>query len=98
MTHQVIAQPDGKLAVFSTVVDAWVLYDATPETLANYYAKEAAQQARERAMAIAEVVLDGRARDRYHQFTMAFEEADEISRKSTGLSFDEMRAEGGVPW
>jgi hypothetical protein len=33
MTHQIIRQPDGLLAVFSPGVDDWVIADATPEEL-----------------------------------------------------------------
>ncbi|MFI9772185.1 hypothetical protein ACIHJG_35785 [Streptomyces sp. NPDC052415] len=43
--RQIVLQPDGKLAVYSTVVDNLVVYDATPDEVAA----EAADFARETA-------------------------------------------------
>lgn len=97
MGHQIIQQPDGQLAVFSTVVDAWVLYNATPESLGNYYAVEAARGARERVEKTIAHVLAGEPQKAYFQFTMTFEEADEESGEHGG-TLAEMIAEGGVPW
>lgn len=33
--RQIVLQPDGQLAVYSTVVDGLVLYDATPDGVAD---------------------------------------------------------------
>lgn len=43
--RQIVLQPNGKLAVYSTVVDDLVVYDATPDEVAD----EAADFARETA-------------------------------------------------
>ncbi|MER5376309.1 hypothetical protein [Streptomyces sp. NPDC002553] len=43
--RQIVLQPDGQLAVYSTVVDDLVLHDATPDEVAD----EAADFARETA-------------------------------------------------
>jgi hypothetical protein len=75
MAHQIIRQPDGKLAVFSSVVDDWIFFDASPEELAEQYAAEAAAKAREHTLKTARAVLDGNARSVYYQFTMTYEEA-----------------------
>jgi cell division protein FtsB len=75
VTHQIIRQPDGLLAVFSTGVDDWIIEDATAEELGEYYAERAAKEARESALETAQAVLDGRAREKYYQFTMTYEEA-----------------------
>jgi hypothetical protein len=45
--RQIVLQPDGRLAVYSTVVDDVVVYDATPDEVAD----EAADFARETAPA-----------------------------------------------
>jgi hypothetical protein len=58
MGQQIIRQPDGKLAVFSSVVDAFVVVDATPEEIIEWRAQEAAEQARERTRAELARVLD----------------------------------------
>lgn len=48
MSHQIIKQPDGLLAVFSTVVDAFIITDATPQELEDWYAEQVADEARKR--------------------------------------------------
>jgi hypothetical protein len=54
MGHQIIKQPDGRLAVFSSVVDAFVVLDATQQELVDWYAEEAARDARERTQRLLE--------------------------------------------
>lgn len=48
MGQQIIRQPDGRLAVFSSVVDAFIVVDATPEKILDWRAEEAAAKERER--------------------------------------------------
>jgi hypothetical protein len=75
MGHQIIKQPDGRLAIFSSVVDDWIITDATQAELEDYYAEKAAEGARKKAHEICEAVLSGNARKMYYQFTMTFKEA-----------------------
>jgi hypothetical protein len=75
MGHQIIKQPDGRLAVFSSVVDDWIITDATPAELEDYYAAEAAADARKKVQELCKAVLSGNARKAYYQFTMTFKEA-----------------------
>lgn len=83
--HQIIRQPDGLLAVFSTVVDDWVLTDATAAELEDYYAAKAADDARRRTREITDAVLAGEARKVYYQFTMTYDEAvAEIAERDPG--------------
>jgi hypothetical protein len=77
MGHQIIRQPDGLLAVFSSVVDDWVITDATADELVDWYAEEAAVKGRERTRKITDAVLAGEARKIYYQFTMTWDEAEE---------------------
>lgn len=49
MAHRIVRQPDGLFAVFSTVVGGLVVTDATRDELVEWYAREAAERARERA-------------------------------------------------
>jgi hypothetical protein len=79
MGHQIIQQPDGKLCVWSTIVDALVVVDATPDELIEMYALKAAQEARERTRRIIDLVQSGQATKAYHQFTMTYDEAIEIA-------------------
>ena len=85
MGHQIVRQPDGLLAVFSSVVDSWVLVDATPEELSDWYAELAAEDARKRTAALVEHVLAGEPRKAYYQFAMSFDEADRMSREHGGM-------------
>src|SRR5215469_13537330 len=84
MGHQIIRQPDGLYAVFSTFSDTWIVYDATREDLLDYYAGRAAKDARASASRTLDFV-DEDPRKAYYQFTMTFEEANAKSVKHGGL-------------
>jgi hypothetical protein len=75
MGHQIIRQPDGLLAVYSSGVDDWVITDATAAELEDYYAARAAEDARRSAREAARAVLAGEASKIYCQFTMTYDEA-----------------------
>lgn len=75
MGQQIIKQPDGRLAVFSTVTDSFVVVDATPEEVIEWRAEEAAQEASERTEAELKRVLDSAIDKPYRQFTLTWEEA-----------------------
>jgi hypothetical protein len=81
VSEQIIRQPDGRLAVFSSVVEAFVVVDATPEEIIEYRAEEAARKARERTQAEIDRVLSGQPRP-YHQFTLTWEEAARLEREN----------------
>jgi hypothetical protein len=88
MGHQIIRQPDGKLAVFSTGVDAWIRKDATPDGIGDYYAEKAAEDARRDVAQVLGHVLSGEPREAYCQFAMTFDEANEESREHGGEWWD----------
>jgi len=88
MGHQIIQQPDGHLCVWSTVVDDFIITDATADELADYYAKDAAAKARKDTKRLTEAVLAGRAREVYYQFTKTYDEATE-RRRSVHERLDE---------
>jgi hypothetical protein len=78
--HQIIQQPDGKLAVFSSFTDTWILMDASPEDLLDYYAGKAAKDAREQTQQVLDAVLAGKPREAYYQFAMTFATANAKSK------------------
>lgn len=78
MTHQIIAQPDGRFCVFSSVVDALVITDATADDLLDYYGGQAKAEAEERVKRIIGKVRSGNARQAYYQFTLTYDEAVKI--------------------
>lgn len=84
MGQQIIKQPDGRLAVWSTVVDDWVIFNATPEELLDYYAEEAAQEARRQTQRALDAVLADDPKQVYYQWAMTFEEAEERRREHHG--------------
>jgi hypothetical protein len=88
MGHQIIKQPDGKLCVFSTVVDAIVIEDATEQDLLDYYVAQAAAKERDRVKKIIRNVQLGNPEDSYYQFTMSYEEAVEIDREREAGELD----------
>jgi hypothetical protein len=86
MGHQIIKCPDGTLAVFSNNVDSWVLTNATPGERLDYYAEKVAKQAREDIQRVLDAVLAGEPRKVYYQFTLSFEQADQLSAEHGGES------------
>lgn len=49
MAHSLVKQPNGLLAVFSSIVDNFILTDATPEQIVAWCVSEAAEEERKRA-------------------------------------------------
>lgn len=84
MGQQIIQQPDGRLCVFSTIVDQIVVADATAEELADYYAEQAAEDARRETKRLTEAVLSGDPRSVYYQFVKTYGTAVELHREHGG--------------
>lgn len=82
MGQQIIRQPDGKLAVFSTITDSFIVVDATREEIIEWRAEEAAEQARERTEVELKRVLDEGNDRPYRQFTLTWEQAAQKDRES----------------
>ncbi|MCZ4510419.1 hypothetical protein O3Q52_19945 [Streptomyces sp. ActVer] len=84
MGQQIIQQPDGKLVVFSSVTDTFIVVDATPEELVEWRAEEAAERAREQTRRELDRVLAGDSRAAYFQFALTWEEASAKDREHEG--------------
>jgi hypothetical protein len=84
VSDQIIQQPDGRFAVFSTGTDTLVIVDATADELADYYAERAAKNARQSAQRTIDRVRAGEARSVYAQFVMTWDEAVTKSRANGG--------------
>ncbi|MFD5899051.1 hypothetical protein [Streptomyces sp. NPDC060366] len=84
MGQQIIRQPDGKLAVFSSITDTFIVVDATPEELVEWRAEEAAERAREQTRKELEKVLAGNSHVVYRQSAMTWEEAMQSDREHGG--------------
>lgn len=92
MGQQIIRQPDGRLAVFSSIVDAFIVVDATPEEILDWRAEEAAAKERERTQRELDAVLAGDPRRVYFQFTRTWEEAARMDRENSPESSEETSA------
>ncbi|MEV7975465.1 hypothetical protein [Streptomyces sp. NPDC086519] len=84
MGQQIIKQPDGRLAVFSSIVDAFIVVDATPEEILDWRAEEAAAKERERTQRELDAVLADDPRRVYFQFARTWEEAARLDREHGG--------------
>lgn len=92
MGHQIIKQPDGRYAVFSSFTDQWVMWDATAEDLERYYAEKASNEARERTRDLIGRI-ERNPRRAYYQFTMTFEQANRVSVENHGVDLSTWLAE-----
>lgn len=84
MGQQIIEQPDGKYAVFSSVVDSWILIDATREEIADHFAERAAERSRWDTEREFRRIDEG---IRYAH-ALTFDEAEELSAKYGGTIAD----------
>jgi hypothetical protein len=85
MGNQIIKQPNGKYAVFSSVVDDFVFYNATPKDLIDYFAKHEV----EKITQFVEETVKGidKGTKPYFQFTMTWDEAVETARQVHGAKW-----------
>lgn len=83
MGWQIIKQPDGRFGVFSYVVDAFVLLNATADDVETYFVQDAERETRRRVREKIECVEAGRPRDAYHQFAIPWSEA--VRRHNTSF-------------
>lgn len=81
MGQQILQQPDGKFAVFSTVVDAFIITDATEEELIEWRVQEAAERARQHTRLELDLVKDPNKLP-YFQFTLTWDEAFERDKEN----------------
>lgn len=84
MGHQIIKQPDGRLCVFSSIVDEIIVADATAAELGDFYAEREAERARSDVKRLTDAVLAGNPRLVYHRFVMTYPEAVAKHRNGGG--------------
>lgn len=93
MPRQIIKQPDGLFAVWSTVVDGFVMIDATPKEIIEEWVAEQELEIGESVMRTVNALKHGEKP--YHQFTMTFDEALDLYRHIHGrpTSLEQLRKE-----
>lgn len=84
MGNQIIKQPDGRLAVFSSFTDTFVLMDATPDEVVEWFGERAAEAERDRTRAVLSHVLADNPRAAYFQFARTWEEACQMNQEHGG--------------
>jgi hypothetical protein len=71
--RQILKQPDGKLAVWSTNSDSIIIYDASEADIVTYFLE---RDVRDSIAATMKIIDELEAGEKpYYQFTMTYEEA-----------------------
>lgn len=73
MAQQIIKQPDGKYALWSTITNDFIFVDANRENIEEFWVNEAKEKYHEQVNKICDDLDAGRKP--YHQFTMTYQEA-----------------------
>ncbi len=73
MGHQIIEQPNGKFCLWSSIVDDFIMLDATPDDIIKMEVEEASDDINRRIHKIIDQ-LD-RGEKPYYQHTMTYDEA-----------------------
>lgn len=84
MGNQIIKQPNGRFAIFSTITDTIIVWDAAKTEIVEWFAESAAESARRDVRRLIGHVAAGNPRKAYYQFAMTWEEALEEDRKHGG--------------
>lgn len=82
MGHQIVKQPNGKFAVWSSVVDSFILIDATPDEIVEDYVEKEADRIRDRIETVISQLNSGQKP--YHQLTHTFDDCVAIIRELHG--------------
>ena len=82
MGQQVIKQPNGLYAVWSSMADAIVFYDATPNEILEYWLEEERERLKWKLSDLIAKLDQGIPA--YHQFTKSWEKALELTEDAHG--------------
>lgn len=93
MSEQIVRQPDGRFAVFSTITDTIHIYDATAQEIVDHFAEKAAADARQKAQRLVDLVAADNARAAYFQFALTWQEALDMDREHGGEASDTLSIE-----
>ena len=93
MGYQVIKQPDGRYAIFSSYTDTWCESNADRDEVFDWFAERAKEESDRQMMRVMEAV-DTDPRQAYYQFAMSFEEAN---AKSIAHGGGDLASKPGAP-
>lgn len=94
MGNQILRQPDGKYAIFSSITDTIIVWDVTEDEAVEYFAETAAEHARQDARRVITHVAEGNPSKAYYQFAMTWEEALDKDRRHRGTAWREFEGPG----
>lgn len=83
MGYQVIKQPNGLYAIFSSYTDTWCESNADRQEIFDWFAERAKEDS-DRAIKRVLDAVDADPRNAYYQFAMTFEEANAKSIEHGG--------------
>ena len=84
MGYQIVQQPDGRYAIFSSFTDTWCESNADRDEVYDWFAERAKEDSDRQVKRIFDALDIGKPA--YYQFTMSFEEADAKSVEHGGAS------------
>lgn len=93
MDEQIIKQPGGLYAIYSTITDTIHMYDATADDITQYFIDRETRRLRERLNILITAVSLDRPEDVYYQFAMTWDEALEADREHGGDVWQEFTTE-----
>jgi len=80
MGQQIIKQPNGKYAVFSSICDGFVYTDGTKKEIIQYFIEEAIENSEYHTKQIFKKLEANK--NPYYQFKLTWEEAVELNNKN----------------
>lgn len=86
MGNQIIRQPSGQFAIYSSVTSTIIMWDATAAEVVGWFADRAAQTARRDARRDLNHVKAGNARAAYFKFALTWEQARRADREHGGTA------------
>lgn len=89
MSIQIIKQPNEFYAVWSTIVDDFILIDATPEDIIKHIVHECEEKTKKMVNEV--IAALSRGEKPYHQFTMTFQEATTQIRQQHGKNAESLK-------
>lgn len=84
MTYQIIRQPGGLFAIFSTYTDTIIVYDATRAEIVDWFIEQETAELRKQLGVKLDHVETGNPEKVYFQFAMSWDEALETDRVHGG--------------
>lgn len=88
MGSQILRQPDGLYAVFSSETDTIVVWDATEDEIVEHFVEIAAERARRDVQRVLGHVSAGEPRRAYYQFALTWEGALAKDREHRGEAWE----------